>query len=557
MSPKALVIALDGATLDLVGPWAAAGHLPHLQRLMAGGLTGPLLSTFPPLTGPAWGSFMTGKSPGRHSVLEFFRREPEAYRQALNSRLNLDGKTLWRWLSEAGKAVGVMGVPLTYPPEPLGNGFMMTGLLTPPNRRDFTYPRQLLDELEMELGEPYRLRQNEQYHQSDPLTPIREQYAVLENNTRAALYLMTHKPWDFFMVHFLGTDTIQHGYWHIMDASHPQHNPQQRASLGNVILDFFKAVDGSVGRLLDNLDDETVVLVMSDHGFGPIHHFLNVNTWLWREGLLHLKRTPGARLRTLLFHLGFNYSTMGQWVLRLGLGRQAKELGRARREQLQRRFFLSLDDVDWSRTQVYSMGNFGQLYLNLKGREPQGIVAPGAAAESILDSLTRRLLALADPDSGRPVVERVLRRDEVYEGPYTEQGPDLVFFTRRMEYKPMGLSDFSSPRVFEPVFGTFGHHRPNGLMIWYGPGVIQPGQWPGEAHIQDVAPTILYMMGQPVPSDMDGRVLFDLFTPTFRQGQALSYRENSESGRRPTAAPYSDQDEAQVMEMLRGLGYVT
>ncbi len=552
---KVWVLGLDGATLDLIRPWVAEGHLPVLGHLMHTGVTGELRSTYPPLTGPAWSSFITGKSPGRHGILEFFRREQGTYRQVLNSRQDVDGKSLWRLLSDGGKRVGVVGLPLTYPPEPV-NGFLITGLLTPLGCRDFTYPPELLDELEAQLG-CYRVRHDEKYRKSDPQPFLREQYEILENNAQAALYLMTNKPWDFFMVHFLGTDRIQHEFWHLLDPNHPQHDPAERERSGNVILDFFKQVDAIVGRLLAALDDETVVMIMSDHGFGPVHKFINLNTWLLEQGLLRLKPTLVTRLRYLLFRLGFNYSVLGHWTLKLGWGRRAKELGRARREELQRRIFLSLEDVDWSRSRVYSIGNFGQLYVNLKGREPQGIVSPGAEYEELLEDLTQRLQTLVDPETGQPVIEQIFQPEQVYDGPYADRSPDLMFFTRDMEYKAMGLSDFSSPHVFEPVYGTRGHHRMNGVVICYGPGVIQEGEWLEGARIQDLAPTILYLMGQPVPREMDGQVLLDPFTPEFRQQHTVIYTQDEESLTSESQSVYSDQEEAEIVEMLRSLGYVT
>lgn len=555
MKSKVFVIALDGATFDLIRPWTEQGHLPSLKRLMDGGIHGPLQSTYPPLTGPAWSSFMTGKSPGKHGVLEFFRRQLGTYKQALNSRLDIDGPSLWRLLSDAGKKVVVMGLPLSYPPEPV-NGSLITGLLTPANSRDFTYPIELLDELEAELGE-YRLRHDQKYRQADPYAFISEQYDIVENNTEAALYLMKNKPWDFFMVHFLGTDRIQHEFWHLLDPTHPQHEPAERQRLGDVILDFFKVVDTHLGRLLAELDEQTVILVMSDHGFGPIHQFINLNVWLLQEGLLSLKRTVGARWRYLLFRLGVNYSTIGRVILKLGFGKQAKTMGRARREELQRRLFLSLDDVDWSRSKVYSMGNFGQLYINLKGREPEGIVSPGEEYETLLEELTQRLQRLVDP-TGKAVIEKIFRRDEVYEGPYAEHAPDLMFFTTDMKYKAMGLSDFSSPHLFEPVYGTTGHHRTNGIMIWHGAEIMPVGEWHAEAQIHDLAPTILYLMGLPIPVEMDGRVLTDILTPEFRHQHVLSYTEsNTSSPHDDELSSYNEEDEAELMERLRALGYAT
>jgi predicted AlkP superfamily phosphohydrolase/phosphomutase len=522
---------------------------------MKSGVWGDLESTYPPLTGPAWSSFMTGKSPAQHGVFEFFRREEGSYRQLVNSHQDLDGKSLWRILSEAGKHVGVMGVPLTYPPEPV-NGFLITGLLTPAGSRDFTYPNSLLSELESHLGD-YRVRHDEKYRHSDPEPFLREQYEILDNNIEAALYLMREKPWDFFMLHLLGTDRMQHEFWHLLDTSHPRHDAVERRRLGNVILDYYRALDAQIGRLIEALDDEVVILIMSDHGFGPVYRFVNFNTWLLREGLLRLKKEPRTWFRYLLFRLGVNYSTVANWILRLGMGRQAVAAGRARREKFQRRFFLSLDDVDWSRSQVYSMGNFGQLYVNLKGREPQGIVSSGAEYDRVLSDLAERLQAMAVPDTGKPVIEQTFCREEIYAGPYAEQSADLMFTTQGMKYKAMGLSDFSSPRVFDPVYGTTGHHRMNGVMIWQGAGAVKGGEQFEGAFIHDLAPTILYAMGLPIPGTMDGRVLTEVFTPAFQKQRAIVYVEAPDSVPRNSDLAYSDREQAEMREMLRALGYVT
>jgi predicted AlkP superfamily phosphohydrolase/phosphomutase len=554
MRPKVFVIGLDGATFDLLRPWAEAGKLPHLNRLIQGGISGPLLSTFPPLTGPAWSSFLTGKSPAHHGVLEFFRRQEGTYRQTLNNRLDIDGKSLWRCLSEGGKTVGVMGVPLTYPPEPV-NGFMITGLLTPPGRRDFTYPLDLLPELENQLGE-YRLRHDEKYRPNNPFPFLKEQSDILENNTQAALYLMTHKKWDFFMVHILGTDRIQHELWHILDPKHPDHDPAELKRLGNVVQEFFEQVDAAVGRMLDVLDDETTIMVMSDHGFGPVYKFINFNTWLLEQGLLRLKKSPGTLMRYLLFRLGFNYTVMANWILKLGLGKQAKMMGRSKREDWQRRIFLSLRDVDWSRSTVYSMGNFGQMYVNLKGREPRGIVNPGEEYEAVIQDLIHRLEALIDPETGEAAIEKTIRRDAVYQGPYAERAPDLLFYTRNMEYKAMGLSDFSSYSVFEPVYGTRGHHRMNGVLICYGPGVFKSNAQFNQARIFDLAPTILYLMNQKVPITMDGQILLDIFTDEFREKHTIQYEEDLTTRGSQEHKPLTEQEEAMLADLLRSLGYV-
>lgn len=550
---KIIVIGLDGATFDLIKPWVNEGKLPVLKNLMDQGTSGDLKSTFPPLTGPAWSSFMTGKSPGHHGVFEFFYRVPGTYRQSLHNRLTIQGKTLWKQLSDQGKKVGVMGVPLTYPPEEV-NGFTITGLLTPPNAKNFTYPLTLRKELENKLGR-YIIRQDEKYRPSNPELFINEQYEILENNIQAALYLLQNKDWDFMMLHFLGTDRISHEFWHNLDPSHPQHNPDERARLGNVIQDFYQAVDKGLGKILDTLDEDTAIMIMSDHGFGPVKKFINVNVWLLENGYMKLKRNIFTWLRYLIFKLGFNYDALGRLIINAGFGKQAKKLGRAKRENLQRKIFLSLDDVDWSRTTAYSMGNFGQIFLNLKGREPKGSVEPGEAASELLADLTENLKKLADPDTGKPVIEQLFTPEDIYHGPHLSRSPDLMFVTDGMEYKVMGLSDFSSPKVFEPVFGTTGHHRMEGIFIGAGKN-IKKGTWLENARIEDLAPTILYLLDQPIPRDMDGKILVELFNQEFTKNRTATYTDEDMSDD-DTQNPLSRKEEQLIAERLRDLGYVT
>jgi predicted AlkP superfamily phosphohydrolase/phosphomutase len=551
---RVFVIALDGATFDVIKPWMQAGDLPNLQGLVQSGVHGALESTYPPLTGPAWGSFMTGKTPANHGVLEFFRRAANGYNQFLNSREDFDGRSIWRVLSDAGKKVGVLSVPATYPPEAV-NGFMVTGLLTP-RQPDvtFTYPLELGEELDEKLG-GYLLQHTEKYLQDDPTRLIREEQAILNNRVDAALYLMQNKSWDFFILHILGTDVMQHGFWHFMDPTHPQYDPKLRARYGSPIFDFWKQVDKRLGDVLAKLPPDAYVMVMSDHGFGPVVKYVNFNVWLLRTGFLQLKRDVWSRLRYLAFRLGYNYAMAFRVGFRLGIVRQVIRLGRGKQKSLQREVFLSLDDVDWRRTQVYSVGNFGQMYVNLKGREPQGCVSPGDDYERVLQRLEDALRAMRAPETNEPVIAEIWRGSDLFKGKYVDRAPDLFFFTRDMKYKAMGLTDFGSNRVFDDLYGTHAHHRMNGLFILRGPGVRQGEQIQG-ARLIDLAPTIYSLMGVPIPQDLDGQPLHRVFVPSYE------ITPHYESGPvdyfvKPDAEQvYSPEEEAAVAEQLRNLGYV-
>jgi predicted AlkP superfamily phosphohydrolase/phosphomutase len=548
------VLALDGATYDLLEPWMAAGELPNLKKLYEAGAHGRLHSTIPPLTGPAWATFMTGKSPANHGLLEFFRRASGSYKLELNSRADVDGQSIWRVLSDAGKRVGVLGVPLTWPPESV-NGFLVTGLLTP-RAKDvvFTHPPELGGELHKALGR-YLLQHTEKYVQDDPMRLADEEFAILENKLDAASYLMDKKPWDFFMLHILGTDVLQHGFWHHMDPSHPQHTKEGGRRYGGVILDYYRRVDARLPELLERIPPDSYVLVMSDHGFGPLRLYVNFNTWLLQQGFLHIKRTPLSMLRYAAFRLGYHYRAAWNIGARLGIVRLVIRLGRSRQENAQRSMFLSLDDVDWSRTTVYSVGNFGQMYVNLSGREPEGCVEPGDEYDRVLTKLEDALRRMRDPETGEPVIGEILRGSDVWHGRYAERAPDLFFFTTDMKYKAMGLSDFGSDKVFEALYGTRAHHKMDGVFMLSGPGVRRDEEIKG-ADLRDLAPTIYHLMGVPAPDDLDGTVLRDCLTGKLASREvAVRVQQTDTTG--DGQSGYTPEEEAALTDMLRDLGYVS
>ncbi|MEW6206675.1 MAG: alkaline phosphatase family protein [Pseudomonadota bacterium] len=272
MHNKILVIALDGATFSLLSPLMQADKLPALQKLKSEGLAAGMQSIFPPLTAPAWASFMTGVNPGKHGIYEFLRRDRKSHRRLPVSANHLGAETLWSRLSKHGKRLGVMNVPLTYPPAPV-NGFILGDFLTPAGARDFTYPRNLLQEVEGRHGS-YPLYVRQVYYPGNVANVLKELNYFQSYYERVALDLLQKEPWDFFMVHFAGLDRIQHELWHILDPEHPLGSARERRAFRGQVLAFYQRTDESVGKLVQAAGDEYTIIVMSDHGFGPIHNFV-------------------------------------------------------------------------------------------------------------------------------------------------------------------------------------------------------------------------------------------------------------------------------------------
>lgn len=551
--PHVLVIALDGATYDLLGPWMAEGHLPNLRQLYESGVHAPLESTYPPITGPAWASFITGKSPANHGVMEFFRRDPKSYSLVLHSRNDIDGESIWKVLSRVGKHVGVLGVPLTWPPEVV-NGFLVTGLLTP--RRDdvvFTYPPELGDELHKAVN-GYLLQHNEKYVQDDPNRLAVEEHKILENKLDAVCYLLDHKPWDFFMFHLLGGDILQHGFWQFIDPSHPEYTVENNRKYGRVILDYYKRLDERLPEVLKRLPENTYILVMSDHGFGPLKKYINFNTWLLNKGFLKVKRNFWSQLRYLAFRMGYHYRLAWNIGSKTGIVRLIIRMGRGAQEQAQRKMFLSLNDIDWSRSKVYSHGNYGQMYVNLKSREPQGCVEPGEMYERTLQQLETELRQMQDPATGEHVIDRIWRGSELWQGRYAHLAPDLFFFTKDYQYKAMGLSDFGSNQVFESLYGTHAHHHMHGVFMLAGPE-IKPNHEISIPNLVDLAPTIYHLLNVPIPTGLDGHVLTEAFTGDLANRKPV-FMDSIPPAENPPGEGFSSNDEKTLMKLLRDLGYV-
>ncbi len=555
---KVLVLGLDGATFDLIKPWAAAGYLPTLKRVMDAGTHGSLRSTTPPMTGPAWTTFATGVNPGKHRLYDWIARDEGEYTFSPMTALDCEAPTLYALLSQAGRRVCSLNVPMTYPPTPV-NGVLVSGLPAPSTKVSVTYPAGLLQEITDAVGDYILYPDPGQAYSDAGVDAFLERlYRTTDLRVQTLDYLRGREAWDFAMVVFNGTDTISHAMWKYMDATHPLYDASKAAKYGNAIRDYYAYLDGKLARYVDELAGDTTLVVMSDHGFGPFHKFIHVNNWLLQQSYMAVKPGPAAGLKHTLFRGGFSPMNVYDKLMRLGLGSLKREVVRGQGQGLLKTLFLSFDDIDWSRTQAYSLGNVGQIYLNVKGREPQGCVEPGAEYELLREAIIARLRTLTDPATGEPVVETIYRREELYHGDYLEKAPDIVFLPTRLEYFGFGEYEFGSHKIIEPMRrGISGTHRMNGIFMAYGAGV-RPGTVVENASLIDLAPTILHLMGEAVPAHMDGRVLSEALID-----DAAEVRQRAAAPRAtqpPTGTSggetLSAEDRKVLADRLRSLGYV-
>lgn len=552
--PRVLVIGVDGGTFDIVRPLVDRGRLPAFARLMREGAWGRLRSTVPPVTAPSWVSFQTGKNPGKHGVFGFVSPPSRGYERQVLSAASIRARTTWSLLSEAGLRVGVLNLPFTYPPEKV-NGFIVPqppGFV--PRDRRFAYPEGLTSLLAAEAPEFFESTDYLRFWFTDEKDEFVEALRRGVRATgRAASVLMERYVLDVLVVTIIATDPVQHFFWKYMDETHPAHDALSGSKYRDVINDIYVETDRLIGELIDRVGEETNIIIVSDHGFGPNTKSVSLNRWLRDLGYLKVKKTaiplvdwrlPFSAYR-LLRKCGVGY--IDPMVLRRV---------NADPEALDGRMGLLYSAlIDWSSTRAFSGHRSEQgIFLNVKGREPAGIVEPGREYDELSRRLEAELRGLRDPVDGGKIVDHVWRPDDLYSGEFTHEAPDLTFVMRDYEYK---ANEFvHGPNVVTVERWHTGAHRLHGILVLSGP-TIQNGFRIEKSEMIDVAPTLLYLAGMPIPEDMDGRVLSEAIRPEY-----LDTHPIERSG--PKAAPaergdgevFSDDEEKAVRERLKGLGYV-
>ena len=299
--------------------------------------------------------------------------------------------------------------------------------------------------------------------------------------------------------------------------------------------------------------------MISDHGFGPIEWYVNFNVWLLERGDIALQNSFYVKQKKWFYDRGVTPEWFYNLMVKLNLAEQ--RVGRFRGKQtgglerLAESAFLSKRHVDWSRTRAYSQGNFGQIFVNQEGRQPQGCVK-AADIRPLLNDLKAGLLAIPHPQTGEPLVEKVLERDELYHGPHAHLAPDLTVVLRDWRYRTIGLHDFTTNKLISPSFGPTGDHRMEGVLIASGPGVRPGATLDTSANLLDIAPTVLNLLGVPVPSDMDGRVLAELFDQAMIPASQLPNNLDEHAIPEPATSAYTEEEDAAIQQRLADLGYL-
>lgn len=542
---KVLVVGLDGATFSVLHPLMNSGRMPFLAKLVATGTAGPLCSTIPPVTAPAWSSFSTGKNPGKHGLFTWRHTPPSSSSCEWEwvSSHNIQGDKIWHILGNAGFRVGALNVPMTYPPEVV-NGFMVSGLLTPGPSSSFTYPLALREEL-FNLVPDYIIDVvdvNDIQATPDPSDATDDQFErfvkqitnAAHSRTTAAIKLVERYHPDFFMLVYILPDRLQHASYHyILTAANDPETTHRRAQASIRALTL---LDQELERLITSATDkESLVVLVSDHGFCHHRYDIYLNGWLADKGLLSYK-AGSSSLRQYIRTItrGIKSFIPESWI---SAGRKALSAERL---------------IDWPNTKVYcGQPTENGIYINLEGRKPQGAVK-SEEYESLRRQLKAELAKLVNPLNQETVFQAVYFREEVYHGPFVDHAPDIVFEPQEgYRIVPTPTPNFCAKDISQKRRGI---HAKNGIFIASGP-MIQPAGKVVGASIIDVAPTILHAIDLPIPKTMDGQVIMDVFQENYRK-EIRYVQDETEIIPRKSQVVYSDKDAAEIEKRLANLGYL-
>jgi predicted AlkP superfamily phosphohydrolase/phosphomutase len=546
-SAPCVLIGWDGATFDLLKPWVEQGLLPNLAKMMARGSSRVLRSVFPPVSPAAWVSIISGLNPGKHGILYFKEFDANDYvplKSVLINSTHFAGNTILDLLSDRGARVCSLQIPLTYPVWKI-NGLMLAGIPNPDDSQSYTYPPERAAEFGQLFPFPSRRKM--------PHSDIMELKTFHITKLTDIFCKVSQEDYDLILVYFRESDDFHHLYWRLLNENCPGFDAAESAEIGNPILTIYQKLDAELGRLLDAIPSANFFLI-SDHGGTAMgRKRLYLNTWLMQQGYLKPQRTLRGTLERALFRC----VQAVKYIVPQGLLNLQESNPGLVRAWVQVR--NSTHSINWDKSRAFGVVMYfpvAGVHLNVRDRQEHGCVEPGEEFERLRDELIEKLKALKDPETGRPIVLEIHRREDIYTGAYTSQSPDIVMLldsdlTVRAELSSRVWGETSLRELKD----FCGDHDMNGIFVAAGPDV-QAGGFLPEANLLDVAPTMLASMEQAVPQNMDGKVLKDVFLPEFLAAHPPTY-----DGERPLVVNsgeniYSAEEAEAIRERLESLGYI-
>jgi predicted AlkP superfamily phosphohydrolase/phosphomutase len=540
---KTAIIGLDGATFRLIDPLIDAGVMPSLGGLRDRGARGPLVSTTPAYTPPAWVSMITGVNPGRHNVYGFLATTPQEPAKIAHAG-TIAATPIWRHTAARGAPIGVYNVPMTYPPATDVEGFMVSGGLaagwTSPDVGGFASDADVAATIRAVADEAYPIDTVVSYENDwNRLSAIDEVTAIQSKRRQVLGALLERHDVEIVFAVFEGTDRLQHlHYQYLVEGSDWYGRPEATEARSRAWA-YFAELDLAIADLVAWAGAQGDVVVVSDHGAGPWEKTVNVNLLLEEWGYLRLPAVSR--------------------VTRAGV--VAGPIQAAARRVLPRSVLLKAKSrinrgLDWSVTRAFASQVAEQgIHVNERGGAlPHGVLDADAAAR-VAAEITERLLAFTDPADGEPVVDRVVPRREAAQGPFAARAPHLFPICRDQRYELSDTLAATAP-ITDHRDRPWGYHHQDGIFIGSGPSFVA-GPLPRPLHIVDVLPTAFRVAGLSVPEGLDGRVA----TEILRTGEDAPVREAvTDEATRPDGPaavyPFSEEDERQIEESLRGLGYL-
>jgi len=527
---KTLVIGLDAATWHIITPLLQRGEMPNIASLVESGASGTLRSTIPAMTPSAWTSIATGINPGKHGIYDFVAQNRNTYEIKPINLSSLDQPAVWDIFNTYGSKVGFINFPLAFPP-PKIKGFFVSGIGTS-EHEEYAFPKTLWDSLKSrgyQIHPGFSSRQGVKKY-------IEELKKITETQCEVCVEQMGKIDCELYWIVFQGLDWIQHHFW----------DTKYRGE--NAVNLFYRYMDEIVGRLLRQTDKSWNVIVLSDHGFRKIKANCYMNNLLEQWGYLKRIQRPAknTKLGAGVLKAMWKFGRKMPMVIKRAIPDKWSSVIRDRQNR-----YLQLEKViDWDQTQAFSYGYMGRIYIHQKNKYSRGIVESATQYSKLCEEIISRLRSLRDPSTGGLIVGDIFRKEDIYTGSKLEDAPDILFNTRDSEYMVYG--DFSDKWLQKP-HGRVADHAPEGIFICKAQKVTPCNKI--EANAIDITPTLLYMHNLPVLADMDGRVLEEIFMPSFTANKSIQKTEAISVSQKTCLEP-SERRDKEIVKRLKDLGYM-